>query len=405
MSPSLLDRLKKFLCNKAETSDDIKGDIVDFLDRLKKLFGDSIYTEINEAETLDNIKEKIFQFIGKYKEKVKPILEEIYEKLPKESFMGSKEEFVNFCLYFVWFRGEDALYENPLAPTLFRKEYPKNFEFVLFNKALQNPFIKKFFLEDKGSFLGVKEGLNIEFWVLLRHFENPSRILDFTENLEIALYFLTSKTDKDGFLYIIFPRILNLQVSFGSFVGSIPEDKDNLNLKARIIFGYIPPFWNLYIRNFKQKILDKKSPFDIENFGFIRDIEEFFNIKLELRHVGQLFVSPISIFFYPIALLIQNQKATGILFGGFLNDENTYKNLMEFLIKQYSTEVSRVYLPALYDIKLSPLLIVKIDKSLKPKIKKWLEKKGLTKYFVYGLDPKYLKDEALHIIKNQNFNL
>ena len=101
----------------------------------------------------------------------------------------------------LWFRGHsDAKWV--LTPTIFRhRDYSINLEISKI----------KLFKEHAASLIKDRFPTNTQDWlVMMRHYHFPTRILDWTENPLIALYFaLVDKNDNDSALFMLKPYKLN----------------------------------------------------------------------------------------------------------------------------------------------------------------------------------------------------
>ncbi|MDD5216238.1 MAG: FRG domain-containing protein, partial [Methylococcales bacterium] len=101
-------------------------------------------------------------------------------KLLEQHFIHSKEE--------LWFRGQ-ANYEHKLIPALFREQYDE--------ARMYEEFIRRF-PEHSNNHRDIFEWLT-----LMQHYGLPTRLLDWTTNLLVALFFCCNdEKDKDGAIFL-----------------------------------------------------------------------------------------------------------------------------------------------------------------------------------------------------------
>jgi hypothetical protein len=100
-----------------------------------------------------------------------------------------------------WYRGQaDCTW--PLKPSLYR---PKINIDALYERELIRDFQIKC-----ADFIGVKPQSDIDWLFLAQHHGLPTRLLDWTENPLVALYFATKdRPDSDGRVWIVHPWRLN----------------------------------------------------------------------------------------------------------------------------------------------------------------------------------------------------
>lgn len=97
------------------------------------------------------------------------------------------------------FRGEPEVYECPLLPSLFRKMANKNKQ-PCYEKNLVSCFLNQ---HPQYKYDDVLKSLSI-----MQHYGFPTRLLDWTSQLEVALYFACIKNpDRDGALYVFVPTL------------------------------------------------------------------------------------------------------------------------------------------------------------------------------------------------------
>ena len=115
-----------------------------------------------------------------------------------------------------WFRGHPETYNN-LTPRIFRKD-----------KQFLRPDYEMFIIE---RFKKVAPALNsnvpgkednLEWLILMQHHGAPTRLLDWTENILIALYFAVKDyPKKNGEIWVLFPNELNKR----SYIPGMPLSK------------------------------------------------------------------------------------------------------------------------------------------------------------------------------------
>ena len=114
----------------------------------------------------------------------------------------------------IWFRGL-SFHGHSLLPTLHRRGQPLHSESYLLNRFKQNAH----------QFLDYRPQGEWEWMLLARHHGLPSRLLDWSENPLIGLYFATGEDannpDSNGALWCLSPGELNILASNGT----IPSDE------------------------------------------------------------------------------------------------------------------------------------------------------------------------------------
>ncbi|WP_300159971.1 FRG domain-containing protein [Solidesulfovibrio sp.] len=97
-----------------------------------------------------------------------------------------------------WYRGESSDFgELKLIPSIFRQQ--KYNEKFLFHSFKCRHYEKYYHYND------------FQWLCLMQHYDLPTRLLDWTTNPLISLYFATQLTKQDGFIYIMDPADLNLR--------------------------------------------------------------------------------------------------------------------------------------------------------------------------------------------------
>lgn len=102
------------------------------------------------------------------------------------------------------YRGESECYEVPLEPSLFRQHRLGKFGKSVPFSALESVMIDEFKRQSFSSFKSYHTVPNnpLEWLTLAQHYGLPTRLIDWTTNPMVALYFaIEKKDDKDGYIY------------------------------------------------------------------------------------------------------------------------------------------------------------------------------------------------------------
>lgn len=215
-----------------------------------------------------------------------------------------------------WFRGHSQIY-NALAPSVHRGKYS---EFISIKKLYPEKFFYERFKRYAPSIAKdlPKEKNYIEWLCLMQHHGLPTRLLDWTQNILVAVFFSVSdRKDKDGEVFVLDPMELNKQyeIKFPSYNNSVlnyiasepfnNEDSkttDKLHPKPKTPLAFLPNLSN-------QRLSAQKGTFtihpnndekhSIQNlvksknslFRFIIPSKNKHNIYLELHNLGINFSS------------------------------------------------------------------------------------------------------------------
>ena len=120
----------------------------------------------------------------------------------------------------IWYRGEEEEFPNPLLPKIFRNQYD---ETIIFN-YLPTYIMELREIED-----------DFDRLCYMQHYGAPTRLLDWTDNILVALYFaVKASPDKDGIIYILNSRLLNYYTGLRKGNKNI-LNKDNLGTIIRCL--------------------------------------------------------------------------------------------------------------------------------------------------------------------------
>lgn len=108
-----------------------------------------------------------------------------------------------------WFRGHPKIYDH-LDPKIFRGFYIDE-AYSKFRTDSEQLIIEEFKRVAPSLYSKIPlEGNNLDWLVLMQHYGAPTRLLDWTESILIALYFAVKKSNEsDGEMWVLYPLALN----------------------------------------------------------------------------------------------------------------------------------------------------------------------------------------------------
>ncbi|NMR27991.1 FRG domain-containing protein [Pseudoalteromonas sp. NEC-BIFX-2020_015] len=128
----------------------------------------------------------------------------------------------------IWFRGQPN-YEHKLVPGIFRQGPAFG---VSFNEQLMFEEFKRRYPDQSSS-----HKTTYEWLTLMQHYGLPTRLLDWSSNLLVSLYFCCMNDDeKDGALFIYDPTIMERNYKFTEFLEMQVLDKTRNEFYDRIIY-------------------------------------------------------------------------------------------------------------------------------------------------------------------------
>jgi hypothetical protein len=159
---------------------------------------------------------------------------------------------------FIWFRGQpDISYD--LEPGVFRKQTDKDGNITKFDE--HNAIMHLSSIQPS-----LRELNLFDFLAVAQHQTLPTRLLDWSKNILIGLYFACSEhEDKDGELFALNPSKLNFY-SYGRY-GVLDSGHIEVLKRAQLAFsrdykGFLvkrTPFGNLNMRDFEPTKLEKRK--------------------------------------------------------------------------------------------------------------------------------------------------
>jgi hypothetical protein len=198
----------------------------------------------------------------------------------------------------LWFRGQSSdTYD--LEPSIFR-------DIKSGNTYNESEMLKHSKFRNPNQYFKI----NNEFqWLcLMQHYDLPTRVLDWSESVLIALYFAVSSKhnkDRDSSLFVLDTKKLNTQVTFGVYRGRVTTPED-LNVISRMAFIHAN---------------DKKSWEDAINQVMPVDYDRY-KKDTGLEFSINDFTTPIAVYPYRTEERMLFQSSTFTLHGGKRNKEN-----------------------------------------------------------------------------------
>ena len=128
----------------------------------------------------------------------------------------------------VWFRGQPS-YEHKLIPSIFRQGI--NFGINFDEQRMFDEFKRRY--PDQSN----SHKSSYEWLTLMQHYGLPTRLLDWSSNLLVGLYFCCiNEIEKDGSLYVFDPTNMERNYQFNELLEMQIQEKSRSDFYHRIIY-------------------------------------------------------------------------------------------------------------------------------------------------------------------------
>jgi len=206
----------------------------------------------------------------------------------------------------IWFRGQSDT-EYKLQPTIFREKITKTF----IKKDLETKFYNEtsIFIHSKLRLANLLKDYQSSFdWLcLMQHYEVPTRILDWSESILVALYFAVRNSlekESDAELIVLNARALNNHVR-EKYMIATPDTFDT-TIRSEMTH-----------HKMVSRLLSDKNV-----------IEKAAEERIDIQKIEDKYIKPISIFPYRLNERMVFQSSVFTLHGGkkYFENEIIYEN-------------------------------------------------------------------------------
>lgn len=242
--------------------------------------------------------------------------------------------------YGVWFRGHSRSCFN-LEPTLFREKVykelvckdNKNKNCIDGSRVLsyytETSMLKHFMLRTNTS--NLKNDSTLDWLCLMQHHGIPTRLLDWTESILIALYFaVKEKNDCDGYIFALNAARLNAITRIGKSKKALcTPDSVDVILRSEISNAHS---LKTLVSNLRKKNLFDYVCENITDINLIKDLTDLkvYNNDTELNERLSSFLAKLSlpVAFYPSRKndRMANQLSVFTISGGKTYDKEIQQN-------------------------------------------------------------------------------
>lgn len=253
-----------------------------------------------------------------------------------------------------------------------------------------------YYFQGKEELMRNKHTNVFEWLCLMQHYDLPTRLLDWTENILIALYFAVNEEEywqRDGVIFALYAPMLNYLTDINKPTEDrwkgmrIPEDLEVILRAEMTKLSLLPSIF--YSKNIKD--CEGMGPKPLELLNEIKDFynnQESKSLSDKAKHLINSLYKPTAIIPYRINKRMLLQYSMFTLHGGKIKTENSPK----------SNKIigDPIHLVELHKMAKMPFIMkYKVHGHTKEKIKSELEKLGIHEANLFpepDKQAKYVKD-------------